>query len=82
MLPAYWASYLINGDASGISDEDRAACDAFHKARNLPAPVSCGDEGRNPETGESGEPWFAWHNDAGTLGGDVIDFVYLLPRTP
>lgn len=28
-LPAYWASYLINGDASGISEHDKAQCDAW-----------------------------------------------------
>jgi hypothetical protein len=26
---ASWASYLINGDASGISDDDRKSADAF-----------------------------------------------------
>ncbi len=77
-LPAYWASYLINGDDSGISPEDKAACDAFHAARGLPSPVSCGDTERNPETGETGDPWFAHSNDAGTLAGDVWDYTYLI----
>lgn len=43
-LPAYWASYLINGDASGISDNDRNQCDAFLAREGLPGPVSCSDE--------------------------------------
>ena len=25
--PAYWASYLINGDASGMEDAEQAECD-------------------------------------------------------
>lgn len=33
--PAYWASYLINGDASGLEDNEKAACDAW--LGNLPA---------------------------------------------
>lgn len=67
-LPAYWASYLINCDASGISSEDKVECDAFLKANDLPLPVSCSDES-----------WFSWHNDATNLGGDVMDFTFLIP---
>jgi hypothetical protein len=26
-MPAYWASYLINGDASGMTDEEIRQCD-------------------------------------------------------
>ena len=29
IAPSYWASYLINGDATGISVEEREACDAW-----------------------------------------------------
>jgi hypothetical protein len=28
-LPSCWASYLINGDASGIDENEKAECDAF-----------------------------------------------------
>lgn len=66
-LPACWASYLINGDASGMPDEDKAQCDAFLKGKGLPAPVSCSDES-----------WFSWRNDATKLGGDVMDFFFLV----
>ncbi len=78
-LPAYWASYLINGDASGIDEADKAKCDEWHKTRDLPFPVSCGDKGRDEASGETGEPWFARSNDASDLAGDVWDFTYLLP---
>jgi len=66
-LPAHWASYLINGDASGISLVEKLECDAFLKSHGLPMPVSCSDE-----------EWFSWRNDANTLGGSVMDFTFLL----
>lgn len=27
--PSYWASYLINGDASGLEDAEQAECDRW-----------------------------------------------------
>lgn len=69
-LPAYWASYLINGDSSGISDEEKSQADEWLKEKQLPAPASCSDES-----------WFAWRNDAANLGGDVMEFVFLVPET-
>jgi len=67
-LPSYWASYLINGDSSGISDKDKAECDSFIARMELPAPVDC-----------STESWFSWHNDATDLGGDVMEYTFLIP---
>lgn len=69
-LPAYWASYLINGDVSG-GREIRAAADAFMHKHQLPAPVSCSDES-----------WFAKSNDAGTIAGDVMEFFFLIEAKP
>lgn len=67
-LPAYWASYLINGDDSGISPEDKAEADAFLAQHNLPDPVSCSDE-----------KWFSWHNDSDNkLGGDVLEYTFFV----
>jgi hypothetical protein len=40
-LPAYWASYLINGDDSGLEGEELYYADKFLAAFNLPMPVSC-----------------------------------------
>ena len=40
-LPAYWASYLINGDATGMEDAEMAAVDAFVKSVAPAYPVSC-----------------------------------------
>lgn len=67
VLPAYWASYLINGDDSGISPEDKAQADSFLKRESLPVPVSCSDE-----------QYFSWHNDATDLGGDVLEYTFLV----
>jgi hypothetical protein len=66
ILPAYWASYLINGDASGLSDDEQAECDAWTDT-NLGG--NCVDVG---------EPYFAHRNDAGTLAGDVAEFTFFV----
>ncbi len=34
-LPAYWASYLINGDSSGLEESEKAACDSFLERNGL-----------------------------------------------
>ena len=43
-LPASWASYLINGDASGLETGEQERIDAFLKAEALPDPVDCESE--------------------------------------
>jgi hypothetical protein len=62
---AYWASYLINGDASGMSDEERRLADAW-LARVGGEVVDCG------------EPFFTWsyglHTGADCAGGDVVEY--------
>lgn len=67
--PAYWASYLINGDASGITDEDKAQADDWTARLSEGGwyVVSTTDE----------EAWFAWYNDAlpGRLGCDIVSYV-------
>lgn len=49
-LPAFWASYFINGDASGLTDAEQRDADAWW-AENLPAdvPVSCVDCSEDPD---------------------------------
>lgn len=39
--PAYWASYLINNDASGISIEEKEACDKWLAHLSVLEPVKC-----------------------------------------
>lgn len=65
-LPAHWASYLINGDASGMGDDEIADIDRYVKLQGLASCTSVGDE-----------TWFAQRNDAGGLGGDVATFTFL-----
>jgi hypothetical protein len=45
VAPSAWASYLINGDASGLSDGEQAQIDAWIDAEGLGSPVSCEDHG-------------------------------------
>lgn len=65
-LPAYWASYLINGDDSGME---------FHESLDISAWL-----GAHPWLGEcldvKNEEEFSWENDANDLGGSVADFVF------
>jgi hypothetical protein len=62
---ACWASYLINGDASGLTDEERNLADAWCE-REL---------GPNDAIVDCGEPWFTWsyrlYTGADAQGGDV-----------
>jgi hypothetical protein len=39
--PAHWASYLINGDASGLEDEEQAECDHWLERLKGWSVVSC-----------------------------------------
>jgi hypothetical protein len=66
--PSYWASYLINGDASGITAAEVAMADAWCERHNVVAVVDCEDEGR-----------FTWSYrlycpEADCSGGDVVDY--------
>jgi hypothetical protein len=64
---AAWASYLINGDASGLTDEERDLADQWCE-REL---------GPNGAVVDCGEPWFTWsyrlYTGAPYQGGDVVD---------
>lgn len=50
IAPSSWASYLINADASSLTDEDIAACDAWveslpYRGKRGPHPSTCDDVG-------------------------------------
>lgn len=68
----YWASYLINGDASGLTPEEKAACDNWLSIELEPGEtiVDCEDEGR-----------FTWsydlHTHTGIRGGSVLDYTVI-----
>jgi hypothetical protein len=65
---ACWASYLINGDASGLTDEEREHADAWCE-REL---------GPNDAIVDCGEPYFTNHyalyTGASYRGGDVVEY--------
>lgn len=44
-LPSTWAPYLINGDASGLDDEEIEEAHAFLDSFGLGWPVECVDDG-------------------------------------
>jgi hypothetical protein len=66
VLPATWAGYLINGDATGYSDEEIKEIDDFCDSHEL---GFC--------TGVSDDTWFAHKNDANSLGSDVATFTFM-----
>ena len=71
-LPLYWASYLINLDATGLEAGEQEVIDRFLARESLDFPVTC-----------SQEAYFSRHNDARTgLAGDVLDYTFLVnPKT-
>lgn len=76
--PVHWASYLINGDASGLSDEEQAQAAAWLEREG----VEIIDVARD-EDGREYEPWFTWSYDlyapeTNCKGGNVIDYVAIV----
>lgn len=67
--PSYWASYLINGDDSGLEPQEKAACDAWLAREAVGLPVSCDDAG------------FCHRHDAwaeAPYSADCQDYVFLI----
>ena len=62
-LPIYWASYLVNGDCSGLEDNEIEEIDTFLEREGNPIVTGVGDE-----------TWFAVSNDANRLGAEVADY--------
>lgn len=70
MLPAFWASYLINDDASGMDEGEIKAVDQWMKQTRLPAPAACSDE----------IDFFHWHDarDVYPYASDCAVFTFLI----
>jgi len=71
ILPFYWACYIINGDCSGMENNEIKMCD---KAIEQLA------KDRWSIVSTEGEPYFTWSYrlycpDAGCDGGDVLEYV-------
>lgn len=63
-LPIYWASYLVNGDDSGLREGEKEEIDAFiAKEKVMVLTIKEGSEG------------FSWSNDANSLGGDTATYI-------
>jgi hypothetical protein len=60
-LPAIWASYLINGDASNLETEEQRQADKYLKAEGLRSPVGIDSEAEG----------FRHTNDASWMGGSA-----------
>ena len=68
---AEWASYLINGDESGLSAEEKALCDAWLERNEWPNIV------------DVSEPYFTWsyglHTGDNVKGGEIADYTITIP---
>lgn len=73
-LPEYLAGYLINNDATGLTDIEQKEIDEFLKANNVGSCLSC--DGLNDI-----EAHFAHSNDLNNMGCNVYDYVFVrLPK--
>ncbi len=79
-LPVYWASALVNGDYSGLEDDDAEHCRLTER--------ELADDGweivdvARDDEGEAQELRFTWHyrlydRYASCQGGEVVDYVIL-----
>lgn len=67
-LPAHWASALINGDYSGLEEQDEEQLMRVIAGEDLPDPIDCSDE-----------PEFLKYHDAqpyGVLACDCLTFTF------
>lgn len=76
---AHWASYLVNGDASGIEPREIELADAW-RASNFPGANIIDIDVKRYDNGEAEESSFSWSygwhtGDPNCNGGDVIDYV-------
>jgi hypothetical protein len=77
---AYWASYLVNGDSSGLDAREIALADRW-QAEHAPAYVV---DVERDESGEAIEKRFSWQygaitGDSESVGGELLDYVMHAP---
>jgi hypothetical protein len=70
--PSHWASYLINGDASGMEADEKSACDRWLARINMGGPVDCED------AGFKGHYHDAWYETP--LGADCQTYTFMVPK--
>ena len=67
-LPVYWASYLVNGDASGLEPGEKETVEETLSKLDLTS-CECVDI--------KGEPFFSWTSwPPGLGGGDYVTYVF------
>ena len=66
VLPSCWASYLVNGDSSGLEEREKAEADAFLAKEGLRECCDC-----------SAESFFSHRPDSG-LAGDCLNYRFKL----
>ena len=69
-IPTFYLGALINGDISGLSDEEERELNTF--LESLPG---------NGHWDYDDEHYFSYYNDINNLGNDVTDCRYLVPIT-
>lgn len=67
---AYWASYLINGDASGITNEERDLADAWVERNGIRDVLDVGEQYFSSSYG--------FHTGSKYSGGDLADYTVVL----
>jgi hypothetical protein len=71
----HWASYFINGDASGLEESEIALADAWMRDNGIREVIDV----RRDDCGEALESSFSWRYGDATgdscSGGDLIDYV-------
>lgn len=67
-LPAHWACYLINGDASGMDESEVAAVDKFTEDHCLLDALTCTDDEEFKHTHDA--------SDYGVLACTCLDFTF------
>ena len=80
---AYWASYLVNGDASGLDDREIKLADAWCE-RNFPGVAWREIDVKRDDDGEPQESNFSWfyglHTGDDYSGGDVLEYSVTYPK--
>ena len=67
-MPAFWASYLINGDASGLEDGEKAHIGAYLKTQGIRSVLDCA---------YADESFFSWSfglHGGTSEGGDLLEY--------
>lgn len=78
--PAYWAPYLVNGDASGLDAREIALADKWQAGH---APAYVVDVARD-RFGLPASPYFSWAygaiaGDETCTGGELLDYILHAP---